>query len=74
MLYVLIFRQNSLDELIILILLTILASNIGINPLSGKRTSSNNNSCEVRVFLSNKREKIKITEMKRIIMLTKQIK
>jgi len=74
MLYILLFRHNSLGGLILLVLLTILASHIGINSLSGKRkrTPSNNNSYEVRVLLNNKRKKI--TKVKRIAMFTKQIK
>jgi len=47
---------------------------MGINLLSGKRTPSSNSSCEVKVLLSNKREKIKVTEAKRVVMFTKQIK
>jgi len=42
-----------------------------INSLSGKRTPSSNSSYKVKAFLSNKREKIKITKVKRIAMLTK---
>jgi len=48
-----------------------LAFYIGINFLSGKRTSSSNNSCKVRVLLSNKKEKRKVTKAKRVAMLTK---
>jgi len=74
MLYVLLFRQNSLGGLISLMPLTILVFYIEINPLSGKKTPSSNNSCEVRVFLSSKREKRKVTETKKVAMLIKQIK
>jgi len=38
-------------------LLAILTSHVGINPLSRERTSSNNNSCKVRALLRNKRGK-----------------
>jgi len=47
---------------------------MGINPLSGERTSNSNNSYKMRALLSSKREKRKITEAKKMIMLTKQIK
>jgi len=52
-------------------LLAILAFHIEINLLSGKRTSSNNSSCKVRILLSNKREKRRVTEAKKIVMSTK---
>jgi len=45
-----------------------------INPFSGKKTPSSNNSYKVRAFLNSKRRKRKITEAKRIVMLIKQIK
>jgi len=47
---------------------------MGINSLSGKRTPSSNSSCEVRALLNSKRGKRKITEAKRVAMLTKQMK
>jgi len=53
---------------------TILAFHIEINLLSGKRTSSSNSSCKVRVLLSSKREKRRVTEAKNIVMSTKQMK
>ena len=74
MLYVLLFRQNSLDRLTLLMLLAILASHMEINSLSGKKTPSSNSSCEVKVLLSSKKEKRKVTEAKRVAMLTKQMK
>jgi len=43
-----------------------------INPLSEKRTSSSSH--KVRVVLSSKRGKRKITKAEKIIMLIKQIK
>jgi len=63
-----------LDKPIPLILLTILAFHMGINFLSGKITSSSNSSCKVRVLLSSKKEKRKVTKAKRVAMLTKQMK
>ena len=57
MLYILLFKQNSLDGLTLLILLTILVFHIRINLLSGKRTSSNNSSCKMRILLSSKKGK-----------------
>jgi len=74
MLYVLLSRQNYLDKLTPLILLAILASHMGINLLSGERIPSSNNSYKVRALLSSKKIKMKITEAKRIVMLTKQMK
>jgi len=65
-------RQNSLDKLILLILSATLTFHVGINYLSGKRTLSS--SYKMRVFLSSKRGKRRITEIKRIAMSTKQIK
>jgi len=55
-------------------LLTTLAFYMRINPFSGKKTPSSNNSYKVRAFLNSKRRKRKITEAKRIVMLIKQIK
>jgi len=72
--YVLLFRWNFPCRLTPLMPLAILAFYIGINLLSGKRTLSSNNSCKVRVLLSSKREKRKITETKNVAMLTKQMK
>ena len=74
MLYILLFRQNSLGRLILLILLVILVSYMEINPLNGKRIPSNNNNCEVKVFLSSKREKRKVTKTKKVAIITKQMK
>ena len=68
------FKQNSLGRLTPLMLPTILAFHIEINLLSGKRTSSSNSSCKVRVLLSSKREKRRVTEAKNIVMSTKQMK
>ena len=73
MLYILLSKQISLDRLI-LMLLAILRFHMGINSLSGKRTPSSNNSCKVRAFLSSKRGKRKITEVKEVAMLTKWMK
>ena len=50
MLYILLFRWNSLGRLTLLMLLSILVFYVGINLLSGKRTLSSNSSCKVRVF------------------------
>jgi len=47
---------------------------MGINSLSGEIISSSNISCKVRALLSNKKGKRKITEIKRMAMLTKQMK
>jgi len=55
-------------------LLAILAFYMGINSLSGKRTPSSNSSCKVRALLSSKRGKIKITKIKKMAILTKQMK
>ena len=49
------------------------------NYLSEKRTLSSNtckssSSCRMRVLLNNKREKRRITKIKRVVMLTKQMK
>jgi len=55
-------------------LLAILVSHKWINPLSGERTPSSNNSYKVKALLSSKKEKRKITEAKRVAILTKQIK
>jgi len=55
-------------------LLITLAFYIGINFLSGKRTSSNNSSYEVKVLLSSKKRKRKVIKAKRVVMLTKQMK
>jgi len=74
MLYVLLFTQNPLGRLTPLMLLTILAFHVGINPLSGKRTSSSNSSCKVRALLSSKRGKRKITKVKKMAILIKQMK
>jgi len=74
MLYILLFRWNSLGKLTPLMPLTILAFYVGINLLSEKRTLSSNSSCKVRVLLSSKREKRKITKAKKMAMLIKQIK
>jgi len=74
MLYILLFRQNSLSGLTLLMLLAILVSHKWINPLSGERTPSSNNSYKVKALLSSKKEKRKITEAKRVAILTKQIK
>ena len=68
------FRQNSLNRLTLLMLLTILVSHMEINPLSGKKTPSSNSSCKVRVLLNSKRGKIKVTKKKRVTILTKQMK
>jgi len=57
MLYVLLFRQNFLGRLTLLILLVILVFHIEINLFSDKRTPSNNSNYKVRVFLSSKRKK-----------------
>ena len=73
MLYVLLFRQNFLSGLIPLMLLAILVFHVEINSLSGKRTPSSNSNCKVRAFLSSKKGK-KITEVKIVAMLTKQMK
>jgi len=75
-LYILLFRQNSLDKPILLILSPILVFYVGINHLSKKRTLSNstyigNNSHRMRVFLDSKGEKRRITEIKRIAKLIK---
>ena len=77
MLYILLFKQNSLDRL--LMPPTTLAFYARRNLFSRKRTLSNNNSnayknsssCKVRVLLNSKRE---ITEVEKIVTLTKQIK
>jgi len=45
-----------------------------INFFSGKKTPSSNSSCKVRALLSSKRGKIKITKVKRVAMLIKQMK
>jgi len=72
MLYVLPFRQNSLGRLTLLIPLVILAFYVGINFLNRKRIpSSSSNSYKVRVFLSSKREKKRITKVEKIVTLTK---
>jgi len=68
MLYILLFRRTSLGKLIPL---AILAFHVRINSLSGKRTPNSNSSCKVRVLLSSKRKKRKVTEAKRVVMLTK---
>ena len=78
MLYILPFEQNFLGKLTLPILPTILTFYMGMNHLSEKRTLSssvhkNNNSYRMRVFLSNRR-KITITEVKKIVIPTKQIK
>ena len=57
MLYILLFKQNFLDRLILLMLLTILAFHMGINFLSKKRTLSSSSSYKVRVLLSRKEKK-----------------
>ena len=54
-------------------LLAILVFNIGINFLSGKRTLSSS-SYKVRVLLSSKRKKRRITKIENVVMLTNQIK
>ena len=59
MLYILLFRQNSLDGLTPLISHAILAFYMRINFLSKKRTPSSNSSCKVRAIFSSKREKKK---------------
>jgi len=69
MLYVLPSKQNSLDEPILPILPTTLVFYIGTNYLSGKRTLSS--SCKMRVILSSKREKRRITKVKRVTKPTK---
>jgi len=46
---------------------------MGINSLSRKKTSSSNSSCE-KALLSSKKRKRKITEIKKVAMLIKQIK
>jgi len=74
MLYILLFKQNSLGRLTPLIPLIILAFYVRINSLSRKRTPSSNSSYKVRVLLSNKGEKRKVTKAKNIVILTKQIK
>jgi len=76
MLYILPFKQNFLGKLTLPILPTILTFYMGINHLSEKRTLSssvhkNNNSHRMRVFLSSRR---KITEVKKIVISTKQMK
>ena len=71
MLYVLLFKQNSLGKLILLMLLTTLIFHIEINLLSRKRTPSSNSSYKVRVPLSNK---IKVTKVKKVAMPTRQMK
>jgi len=55
-------------------LLAILIFYIKINLLSGKRTSSSNSSCKVRVLLSSKKGKRRVTKAKSMIMPTKQMK
>jgi len=47
---------------------------MGISSLSGKRTPSSSSSYKVRVFLSSKGEKRKVTKAKRMVILTKQMK
>ena len=55
-------------------LLAILAFHIVINYLSRKKTPSSSSSCKVRVLLSSKRGKRRVTKIKKVVMLTKQIK
>ena len=74
MLYILLFRQIFLSRLILLIPLVILVFYVRINLLSRKRIFSSNSSYKVKALFSSKREKRKITEAKKITMLTKQIK
>jgi len=69
MLYVLPFRMK---KPILSIPPATLTFHTEINHLSRKRTL--NNSCIIRVLLSSKREKKRITKVKRVAMSTKQMK